>query len=117
MADTLFQSRKLTFINFIFQLVDEHIEVSTLITEYHSDTERVIDDDEGESGCDGEDTRVHSFIVTDGSKECDCESGVRARHVPMSESIAPVEAMLDGVDDELDDLHKERDENRDEEHG
>lgn len=94
MSDALLETRELAFVDFILQLVDEHIEIASLIAQDHTDTERIVDDDEGEAGGDGEDTGSHSFVVTDRGEESNGEGGVRARHMSMGEDVTPVEAVL-----------------------
>lgn len=116
MADALLEAGEFALIDFTAELIDEHVQVAALITEDHADTERVIDDDEGESGRHREDARVHTLVVSDGGEEGDGEGGVRARHVSVREGVAPVETVLHGVEDELHDLNEERDDDRHEEH-
>lgn len=116
-TDALFETREFAFVNFAFELAYEHIEVATLITEDHADTECVVDDDEGEAGGDSENTGVDTLVVTDGGEERDGEGGMGARHVAVRESIAPVEAMLDRVDGKFDDLNEEGDDDRNKEDG
>ena len=115
MSHALLEAGEFGLIDFTAELIDEHVEVATLIAENHADTERVIDDDEGESGRHREDAGMDTLIVSDRGEEGDGEGGVRARHVPMGEGIAPVEAVLHGIDDEFEDLYEERDDDRDKE--
>ncbi len=66
MTNAFFEVWKFALVDFIAELVDKHIEVSTLIAEYHTDTERVIDDDKGESNGYSEGAGTHSFKIADG---------------------------------------------------
>lgn len=113
-SDALLQSGKLAFVDLVFQLVDEHVEIAALVAQDHTDAERVVDDDECEAGRDREDARMESFIVSDRSEKGNGEGRVRARHMSVREDVAPVEAVLDGIEDELDDLREKGDDDRDE---
>lgn len=54
MTDALFEVWKFAFVYFSAELIDQHIEISPLITEYHADTESIIDDDKRKTNCDRE---------------------------------------------------------------
>ncbi len=54
MADAFLEMWELTLVYFPAKLVDQHVEVASLVAEYHPDTESVIDDDEGEADRDRE---------------------------------------------------------------
>lgn len=68
-TDTFFEMWEFALIYFSMKLIDQHIEVASLVAEYHPDAEGVIDDDEGESDGDREGSRVHALEVTDGGEK------------------------------------------------
>lgn len=114
-ADAFLEMWELTLVYFPAELVDQHVEVASLVAEYHPDTERVIDDDEGEADRDRESAGIHAFEVADGSEERDRKSGMGARHVTMGEYVFRFPAVAQREEDELDDLRKKTDENREKE--
>ena len=116
MPDALFEARKFAFVDFTAELINKHIEIATLIAQYHADTESIINDDKSETGRDGENAGSHSFVVSDRSKKGDREGSMRARHVTVCENVSPVEAVLYGIEGEFDDLYEDSDDNRNEKH-
>ena len=53
-ADAFLEMWKLALVYFSAELVDQHVEIASLVTEYHPDTQSVIDDDKGETDRDRE---------------------------------------------------------------
>ncbi len=113
MSDALLEAGKLVFGN--IQLLDEHIQVPTLITEVHADTGRVIDDDEGEDGRERKGTGVDAFVVGDTGQERDHERGVSTRHVTVSKGVLDVKPVLVRVERKLDELGDDTDGDRNQE--
>ena len=114
-ADAFLEMWELTLVYFSAELVDQHVEVASLVAEYHPDTQSVIDDDEGEADRDRESAGIHAFEVADGSEERDRKSGMGARHVTMGEYVFRFPTVAQREEDEFDDLRKKTDENREKE--
>ena len=66
MADSFLQAGEFFLVH--GELVNKHIEISSLIAEIHPEPERVIDDDERENASKSKDTVVCPFIVSNRSE-------------------------------------------------
>ncbi len=115
MADTLLEMGEFGWIDLVAQLIDEHVEIASLIPEYHADAERVVDDDKGEDDGDGEGRRMQTVEMADRDQERDRQRGVGARHMPVREKIARLPSVLHGEEDEFGDLGEQADDDREEE--
>lgn len=116
MADAFLQAGEFFLVYLAFQLVDQHIEIAPLIAEHHADTEGIIDNKECQHNRNSERAGTQPFEVADRNKEGRRESGMHARHVSVRQGILYIEAVLPGIECELDDLGQEADRDGDEKH-
>lgn len=113
MSDALLEAGKLVFGD--IQLLDEHIQVPTLVSEVHADTGGVIDDDESEDGRERKGPGVDTLVVGDTGQERDHERGVSTRHVTVSKGVFDVKPVLVRVERKLDELGDDADRDRNQE--
>ena len=114
MTDPLFEAGKFLLID--VELFDEHIEITALVAEIHTDAGGVIDDNEGQDGRERESASVKSLIISDGGEERYDEGGMGARHVAVREDVFRLPTVLQGVENEFDDLGDDADANRNDEY-
>ena len=119
LADTMtyafFEARKFRLVYCATELLHEHIEIASLISENHPDTDGIIDDEKREEHADGERPRVQSFEVSDRYHHGNSEGSMHARHMAVGEEVFRLPPVLQGKEQELDDLRDKSDRYRDEE--
>lgn len=113
MPHSLLKTRKIILVE--IELVDEHIQVSSLITEIHTDTGSVIDNDKGKNGRKSEGAGMNAFEIGDASQERNHKTRVGAWHVTVGKGIFNVKSVLVGVERKLDELSDDTNRDRDEE--
>lgn len=113
MADALFHAGEFALVE--VELFDEHVEVTALVAEIHTDTGSVVDEDEGKRERDREGTGTDSLVPADTRRKRYGERGVRARHMAVGEHIFRLPAMFHREDDEFECLCTEADDYRNDE--
>jgi len=83
--NSLFEPRELSFVH--RELVDEHIEISSLIAEIHPKAHGIINNQKGKNEGEGENSGSGSFIISDRSQRGNHKSGMGARHMSMRKKV------------------------------
>jgi hypothetical protein len=107
MSNSLFEPREFSFIHRKF--VDEHIEISSLVAKIHPQTEGVVDNNESKNESQGENSRIHSLEIGNGSECGSNKGGVGAGHMAVRKKISPFPAVFQRIKKKLQGLGEESD--------
>ncbi len=99
------------------ELLNEHIEIASLVTEVHSESHGVIDHEKGESYSDSKRTGTDSFVVSNRGEKRNRERCVGTGHMTVSDEVFPLPTMPETKEYKLDKLRHETYRNRDDEDG
>ena len=86
------------------ELIDEHIQVSPLVSEIHAYAGSVINNDKGQDGRKGERPGMNTFEVGDAGQKGDDETGMSTGHMPMGKSVFDIKSVFVSIKNKLDEL-------------
>ncbi len=101
----------------LIKLTHKLVQELALLTDLHTDTHCVVDDDGGKPDRHGKRTGIHALVVSNGGYERRDERAVRTRHVPRCKEVVPVNPVPETEAQELDALCGNDDNHRDDKHG
>lgn len=113
-ANSFFEARKIVLVE--IELIDEHVQIATLITEIHANTGGIINNDECENSREGKGSGMDALKVGNTSQKGHHKAGVSAWHVTMGKGVFDVKSVLVGIEGKFDELSQNSDGDRNEKH-
>lgn len=99
MPDSFFETGKFVFV--YRQLLDEPVEIASLISEVYPQAYGIVNNDDCENRGESENSRSGSLIISERGQNRDDEAGMETRHMAVGEKIFPLDPVLPRKNDEL----------------